>query len=386
MFTGARSDYGLLARLMRRIADDPACELRVIVGGMHLVAELGETWREVEADGFEIAARVDFGLEGGDAPLDRARALGRGTAAMAEALDRLRPDALVLLGDRFEALAAASAALMLRVPVAHIHGGEISEGAVDDAIRHAITKMASLHFTAAAPYRARVLQLGAPPEAVFNVGAPGLDALLEEEDGPGLEALAGWLGFPLRQPYILATYHPATAAEEPPGPTARAMLEATEALPDHQLLLTYPNADAGGRAIIAEIEAWVARYPGRAVAVPSLGFARYRTALRHAAAMLGNSSSGLIEAPALHVPTVNIGARQKGRLAATSVRHCGPTAPEIAAALRWAVSPEGRQAARDTINPYGSGRAAETILEVLATAPLPASRPFHDLPRPEDLP
>ncbi len=378
-FTGTRAEYGLLAGLLRRLKDDPAIDLRLIVGAMHLAPEFGETWRAIEADGFTIDARVEM-LLASDTPVGTAKSLGLGTLGLADALDRLNPDLLLLLGDRFEALAAAQTALILRIPIAHIHGGEISEGAFDDAIRHAISKMATWHFPAAEPFRQRLIRMGTPPDRVFTTGAPGLDGLVDGlVDGPRppLSAL-GDIGLPPGQPFALATWHPATAADEDPVAGLTALLDALDARPDLAVLFTYPNADAGGRAIIAALAPWAQARAPRAVAVPSLGHARYRAALAHAALVIGNSSSGLIEAPAFGLPTVNIGDRQKGRLSAPSVLHCPAETPAILAALDRALSPAHRALSARAESPYGRGRAAEAIHAILRDRPIPRDLPFHD--------
>lgn len=377
VFTGTRAEYGLLSRLMRMLRDDPATELQVIAAAAHFAPEFGETWRAIEADGLTIAARVEM-LLASDSRVGVAKSLGLGTIGMADALDRLRPDVLVILGDRFEALAAAQVALILGIPVAHVHGGEVTAGAYDDAIRHAITKMATWHFVAAEPYRARVIRMGTPPERVFTVGAPGLDALVA---GAAVDpaALSG-LGLALDGAYALATWHPPTATGEDPVAGLSAILTALEARPDLPVIWTYPNADNGGRAIIAALERWVAANRARAVAVPSLGFARYRAALAGAAVVLGNSSSGVIEAPSFGVPVLNIGDRQAGRLAADSVRHVAAEAGAILTALDHALRPEARAEAAQAINPYGRGKAAEAMLAILRDAPIPRDLPFHDGP------
>ncbi|MDM7932019.1 UDP-N-acetylglucosamine 2-epimerase [Tabrizicola sp.] len=377
VFTGTRAEYGLLSRLMRLLRDDPATELQVIAAAAHFAPEFGETWRAIEADGMTIAARVEM-LLASDSRVGVAKSLGLGTIGMADALERLRPDVLVILGDRFEALAAAQVALILGIPIAHVHGGEITAGAYDDAIRHAISKMATWHFVAAAPYRTRVIRMGTPPDRVFTVGAPGLDELVA---GAVVDpaALAG-LGLALDGAYALATWHPPTATGEDPVAGLSAILTALDAWPDLPVIWTYPNADNGGRAIIAALEDWVAANRARAVAVPSLGFARYRAALAGAAVVLGNSSSGVIEAPSFGVPVLNIGDRQAGRLAAASVRHVAAEPRAIQAALENALQPAARAAAAQAINPYGQGRAAEAMLTILRDAPIPCDLPFHDGP------
>lgn len=377
VFTGTRAEYGLLYWLMKDIAADPQLELQTIVSAMHLSPEFGDTWRQIEADGFTIDARIET-LLSSDTPVGVAKSVGLGTLGYADALDRLRPDALVILGDRFEALAAAQSALILGVPIVHLHGGELSEGAYDDAIRHAISKMATLHFVAAEPYRRRLIQMGEPPERVFNVGAMGLDHLSRGERMTSQKVNES-LGFDLRQPYFLVTYHPATAADEQPAETAAAMLEALDAFRDHQAIITYPNADNGGRAIIAIVDAYARRDPSRVMAIQSLGFRRYLSVLAGAEAMIGNSSSGIIEAPAFGVPTVNIGSRQLGRLAAGSVVHCESDANSIRSAIAQAISRDFKAMAREVDNPYGRGDAASRIVAKLVTHPLTTAKHFNDL-------
>lgn len=377
VFTGTRAEYGLLYWLMKDIQVSSQLELQVIVSGMHLSPEFGETWKEIEADGFPIDAKIEM-LLSSDTPVGVVKSVGLGTIGFADALDRLRPDLLVVLGDRFEALAVVQAALVMRIPVAHIHGGEITEGAYDDAIRHAITKMASLHFTAAEPYRRRVIQMGERPETVFNVGAIGLDHLFHDQI-MSLDDLSASLKFSVRSPYLLVTYHPVTVAEENPETTFQAMLSAIDDFPEHQVILTYPNADNGGRSIIPILERYARDNSYRVLAIPSLGFRRYVSALKHAAAVIGNSSSGIIEAPAFGVPTVNIGSRQLGRLAAASVLHCAPAAESIRQAIGRALSSEFSEYYQGQDNPYGRGDAASQIIRVIEKFSGNSSKRFHDL-------
>lgn len=377
VFTGTRAEYGLLYWLMKDIQASEQLTLQVIVSGMHLSPEFGETWRQIEADGFTVDAKVEM-LLSSDTPVGVIKSMGLGTIGFADALDKLRPDLLVVLGDRFEALAVVQAALIMRIPVAHLHGGELTEGAYDDAIRHAITKMASLHFTAAEPYRRRVIQMGEAPETVFNVGAVGLDHL--QRNVPiSLAALSESLGFALREPFFLVTYHPVTLADEDPGISFRAILTALDRFPGYQVILTYPNADNGGRTIIPLLEDYARRDPGRVLAIPSLGFRRYMSAASRTAAVIGNSSSGIIEAPSFGVPTVNIGSRQVGRLSAKSVLHCAPDVESIYQSIATAVSAEFRATCRTVSNPYGQGNASEQIVRILESHSGPFYKHFYDL-------
>ena len=374
VFTGTRAEYGLLYYLMKDLDEAPDFDLRIIAGGAHFSALFGETWKDITADGFQIAARLDTDLGDGTA-LGTAQAMGAQLSATAKALSDLSPWLLIILGDRTEALAAASAALVMGVPVAHIHGGEITEGAYDDAIRHAITKIAQVHFAAADPYRRRILHMGEPPDRVFTVGALGLEHLSRTEplDRAGLSQR---LGFDLTAPYILATYHPETAADTPPGDGIATMLRALDkAAPDHRLVLTYPNADAGSRDIVTAIEAAAGAQPDRVLAVRSLGRRLFPSVLRHADAFVGNSSSGIIEAPAVGTPSVDIGQRQAGRLRAASIFHADPDVASIAKAIRAALA---RDWDRDLPLPYGRGGASAAILDVLRDLPDKLTKQFHD--------
>jgi UDP-2,4-diacetamido-2,4,6-trideoxy-beta-L-idose 2-epimerase len=377
VFTGTRAEYGLLYWLMKDIEASPILDLQVIVSGMHLSPEFGDTWKQVEADGFSVNAKVEM-LLSSDTAVGIAKSMGLGTIGFADALSRLAPDMLVVLGDRFEALAVVQTALILRIPVVHLHGGEITEGAYDDAIRHAITKMASLHFTAAEPYRQRVIQMGEAPDTVFNVGALGLDHL-KRSQAMRWDEMAASLDFPLHEPYFLATYHPVTIWDEDPVTSFTSMLAGLDHFHDHQVILTYPNADNGGRALIPILEDYARSQPDRILAIPSLGFRRYQSALSRAKAVIGNSSSGIIEAPAFGVPTVNIGARQRGRLTAVSVLNCEPNVLTIRKTIDKAISPDFSSRCQGVTNPYGSGNASEQIVRVLESRAGPFYKHFHDM-------
>ena len=373
VFTGTRADYGLLKGLMRRIQIDDNLDLQVIAAAGHFSSKLGETWREIIQDGFSFDAQIEM-LMASNTPTGVARSMGLGVLAMTDALDRLRPDVLVILGDRFEALVAAQVALVLDIPIAHIHGGELTEGVMDDAIRHAITKMAYLHFVAADQYAARVKQMGAPANRVFTVGAPGLDT---RSDSPkSLREVQEHFGFSLETPYILATYHPATATLENPTQTVKCMLECLSNITSHQIVLTFANADQGGDAINAQLQKLAAQQPNRILAVPSLGFELYQAVLAQADVVVGNSSSGIIEAPALGVPTVNIGMRQAGRLMAESINTVLPNRKAIEAGTKWALSEAGRRKASNSTSLYGQGTSAQTMVEILRTYPLDGGLPF----------
>lgn len=378
--TGTRAEYGLLYWLLREIEEDPALELQLAVTGMHLSPEFGLTAREIEADGFPVAERVEM-LLSSDTPVGTAKAIGLGVIGFADAFSRLRPDILVVLGDRFEILAAAQAALVARIPIAHLHGGETTEGAFDEAIRHSITKMAHLHFVAAEPYRRRVIQLGENPKRVHNVGAPGLDhvrrtTLLDQA------SLEDAIGFELGEPTFLVTYHHATLSERSAADGARELLRALDRFPAAHLLFTKANADTGGRAINELLETYTASHPGRARVFASLGQQRYLSALRLVDIVIGNSSSGIVEAPALRVPTVNIGPRQQGRLRAASVIDCTDDADAIADAIERALSAAFQASLEGVVSPYGEGDTARRVVEVLREAALGEDllmKPFCDV-------
>lgn len=361
--TGTRAEYGLLYWLMKEVDEDPVLQLQIIATGMHLSPEFGLTYQEIEADGFKIDAKVEM-LLSSDSPVGIVKSMGLGLVGFADALDRLKPDIVVLLGDRFEILAAAQAALVARMPIAHIHGGESTEGLIDEPIRHAITKMAHLHFTAAKPYQRRVIQMGESPERVFCVGAPGLDHIHRKEL-LGKADLEKSIGLHLDNGYFLVTYHPVTLEKETSASQAKALLTALDAFPKHSVLFTASNSDTDGRIIGSLIDEYVKKNPARCVVHTSLGQLRYLSAIRHADVVVGNSSSGLTEAPALFRATVNIGDRQRGRLMADSVISCGNESKEIVSAIEKALSQDFQATLKDVKNPYGAGGASKKIKDIL---------------------
>jgi UDP-hydrolysing UDP-N-acetyl-D-glucosamine 2-epimerase len=377
--TGTRAEFGLLRYVLEGLRDRACFDLRLLVTGSHLSPEFGMTVREIETAGFVPSERIEM-LLSSDTPVAIAKSLGLATIGFAEALARHAPDLLLVLGDRYEILAAAQAALLARVPVAHVQGGEITEGAVDDAIRHAITKLSHVHFAAAEPYRARILQLGEAPELTFNVGALGVDAIERLAPVPRDE-LERELGIELESPLLLITYHPPTLDETEPVQGFRALLTALDAFPRARVVITLGNADAGGRALHECAVAYARATPERVVARPSLGHRQYLSVLRHCSAVIGNSSSGIIEAPALRVPTINVGSRQAGRLRAGSIVDVPAEADAIRAALAQVLDPELRGSRAGGDLPYGSGGAAERILDVLAKVPLDGivQKRFRDL-------
>ena len=378
--TGSRADYGLLRWLMQEIRDDPALALQTVVTGAHLEPAFGLTVGEIEADGFAIDARVPMDLAG-DSPVAVAAAMGRVLSGIASELDRLRPDVVVLLGDRYEVLAAACAAVLVGRPIAHIHGGELTEGAMDDSFRHAVTKLAHLHFAAAKPYAQRILQMGETSERVFVVGALGVDAV--RMSGPAEPAeLDGTLGLALRDPVLLVTYHPVTRRVGTDSAALEALLDALDRQPKARVVITGVNADPGRAPIARRLADYAAARAERVSVHDSLGQRAYLSVMRCATAVVGNSSSGLVEAPAFGVPTVNIGKRQAGRLKARSVIDCGESADEIAAAIARARDPAFKASYAGQTLPYGGGGVARTIASRLKSTDLAALRakPFRDLP------
>lgn len=376
--TVARSDYGHYLPLLRQIDDRDDLRLRLIASGSHLDAEFGNTVELIEADGFDVADRVEM-LRSSDTPLGIARSMGAGVGGFAESYARARPDILVLLGDRFEMHAAALAALPFLIPVAHIHGGEITQGAIDDALRHSLTKLSHLHFVATEEYRRRVIQLGEEPWRVLVTGGIGLDNVraIEPLERSELEAL---VGLSLDQPTLLVTFHPVTLeyedVEQQVGELLRALDESSL-----QVLFTAPNADTGGRSVRSHIEAFVAANP-RARLVENLGTRAYFSMLAVAAAMVGNSSSGIIEAPSFGLPVVNIGTRQEGRVRAANVIDVGNRRDDILDGITRALDPSFRASLRGLANPYDLGGAAELIADRLASVDLDATlvtKRFHDL-------
>jgi UDP-N-acetylglucosamine 2-epimerase (non-hydrolysing)/GDP/UDP-N,N'-diacetylbacillosamine 2-epimerase (hydrolysing) len=357
--TGARSEYGLLYRVMREILDDPELELQIIATGMHLSPEFGLTYRVIEQDGFRINEKVEM-LLSSDTPVGIAKSIGLGVIGFADALERLRPGLLILLGDRFEILAAAQAALVAKIPVAHIAGGDLTEGAFDDAMRHAITKMSHLHFVTNEISGDRVRQLGENPDHIYNVGNPGLDQikrlrLLERQE------LEKELDFSFKKRNLLVTFHPVTLEYEATAEQFQSLLDALDHLgPEFGLIFTKPNSDVGGRLIGQMIDSFVANH-FNARAYVSLGQLLYFSTIACVDAVLGNSSSGLYEAPSFKKPTVNIGDRQKGRLQPVSVINCQPRTANIEAAIQEALQMDCSLVS----NPYGDGDSSSRIVSVI---------------------
>ncbi len=373
--TGSRAEYGLLYWVLHDLRAEAEVELQLVVTGMHLAPEFGMTVREIESDGFAIARRVEM-LLSSDTPGGVAKSIGLGVIGMSDALEQLQPDIVMVLGDRFEILAAAQACLVHRIPLAHIAGGDTTEGAFDESMRHAITKMAHVHFVTNELSARRVRQLGEDPAQVHVVGSPGLDHLRRRPllDRPALEAA---LGSPLGRRNLLVTFHPVTLEPDAGGAQFDELLAALDTLDGETMLwFTRANADTGGRALSAALDAWSAARTSRVRVFASLGQLRYLSLMDQVDAVVGNSSSGLYEAPSLQVAAVDIGDRQLGRLAAASVIHCPPERQAIAAAIGRAVALD----CRSVVNPYGDGDSARRIVDVMRRLPAAATllkKRFH---------
>ncbi len=360
VFTGSRADYGLLRPLLSVLKERRKFSLKLIVGGAHFSRVFGATHREIRRDGFRIDARVRS-LAGEDSEAAVAASIGRGVTGCAAALERLSPAFLLLLGDRFETFSCAAAAGALRIPIIHLHGGELTIGSPDEAWRHAITKLSHLHFTATQAYRRRVIQMGEDPRRVYNVGALGIDNIrtIKRLSRPELERE---LGFSFGKMNLLVTIH--SVARETPF-SLRKVLAALSSFPAAKIIFTGSNADAGSREFLARIKRFTAGRPGRTAYFASLGTNKYLSVVACVDAVVGNSSSGIIEAPSLGIPTVNIGDRQEKRVRAASVIDCSDDTSAVRRAIRKALSPAFQRASARVVNPYGDGRTALRIARLL---------------------
>ncbi|MDE5941237.1 MAG: UDP-N-acetylglucosamine 2-epimerase (hydrolyzing) [Muribaculaceae bacterium] len=366
--TSTRADWGLLSPIARALDARNDCQVTVIATNMHLDPRYGMTVDEIEADGFLSVRRVEMNAES-DSPQHTAVASARCMAGFADVFAELSPDIVVILGDRYEMLSVAAAATIMRIPIVHIAGGEISEGAFDDSIRHAITKLSSLHLTATEPYRQRVISMGEDPAKVINTGAIGVWNMTNEQPitKPALEQS---IGMEITPGTLLVTLHPATLDSCPTATRIDALLQALDRFPLSRIIFTYPNNDPDGSVIISRINAYAAENAARCAVVPSLGHKRYLSALHYVAAVVGNSSSGIVEVPSAGIPTVDIGIRQQGRLASQSVIHCEADSRSIAAAIETALSPSFREMAATAPNPYCRPDTLSLIVNAIATVPL----------------
>lgn len=365
ILTATRAEYGLLKRIIERLLQSEDFDVRVAVTGMHLSPEFGLTYKEIEQDGILIDRKIEM-LLSGDTPAAISKSMGVAMIGFADYFEELRPDCLLVLGDRYETLAVCMAAMNQRIPIAHLYGGETTEGAVDESIRHAITKLSYLHMTSTAEYRKRVIQLGESPERVHQVGAMGIENIKEMKLLAKNE-LEQSIGFTLEKPYAVVTFHPVTLEENQAELQMKELLAAISKNADMKFIFTKANSDASGRIINRMIDLYVAEHPNTA-AYASLGVQRYLSALKYADLVLGNSSSGLTEAPAFGIPTVNIGDRQKGRLQSESVLNCIAEETAIEAAIQKARSASFKSVASQVVNPYGDGKTSKKVVSLLTQA------------------
>lgn len=363
IMTGTRAEYGLLKPLMQEINKDNDLELYLIVSGMHLSPEFGMTYQEIEEDGFEINAKVEM-LLSSDSPAGISKSIGLGVIGFADEFQRADLDMLILLGDRYEALSAAISAMVMRIPIAHLHGGELTEGAIDEGIRHSITKMSYLHFTSTEQYRNRVIQLGENPERVFYVGALGVENI-KKINLMTKEELERSIHFEIDENTVIVTYHPVTLENNTVEEQFLNLLEVLDRNPKIRMIFTKANADTNGRIVNELIDKYAAQNSERACAFVSLGQKRYLSALKYCRIVIGNSSSGIIEAPSFGKPIINIGDRQKGRICADSVINCGYTQQEIQQAMETALTEEFENKARNCRNPYEKENTAANIISVI---------------------
>ena len=373
VFTGTRAEYGLLKPLIDELIAEPEIEVQLLISGMHLSPEFGLTYKDIDTTGCAKVEKVEM-LLSSDSSVGISKAMGLGMISYAEALERLKPDLLIGLGDRFELFAVAAAATVLRIPIAHLHGGEATEGAFDEAFRHSITKMSHLHFAATETYRKRIIQLGEHPDHVYNVGAIGLDhlktmRLLSKQE------LEKEIGFSINEKTALVTYHPVTLENATAERQFDELLKALDQFEDLKIVFTKPNADTDGRIIIQMIDNYVQQNPGKAISFVSMGQLKYLSAMAQASCVIGNSSSGIVEAPSLKVGTVNIGDRQKGRIKAQSVIDCLPESNQIVASIHTCLNSEFCNKIKKINNPYeiSSGRSADRIKSIIL------SRTWSDL-------
>lgn len=361
--TSTRAEYGLLRSLMKKVIKENSYELQIIATGMHLSPEFGNTYKEIESDGFKINDKIEI-LLSSDSAIGISKSMGLAIISFAEAFERLNPDLIIVLGDRYEIFSICSAAVVAKIPIAHLHGGETTEGAFDEAFRHSITKMSHLHFTSTEEYKNRVIQLGENPERVFNVGAIGVEnitsmKLLEKSD------LEKSLGFKLDKPFGLVTFHPTTLENNTSKAQFEELLRAMDERKDMKFILTKANSDTNGRIINNLIDKYSEQNSERIIAFTSMGILRYLSAMKYCSFVMGNSSSGIIEAPTFNIPTINIGDRQKGRIQAESVINCVADKDSITSAMKKALSKEFLLDIKHIKNPYGNGYTSEKIYNVV---------------------
>lgn len=379
ILTATRAEYSLLKPIINRLNEDHFFDVRVVVTGAHLADNFGLTYKEIEADGIYIDKKIDM-LLSADSSSAVSKSMGLAMIGFADYFEQLNPDLLIVLGDRYETIAVSLVAMNQKIPIAHLYGGETTEGAIDEAIRHAVTKLSYLHFTSTEIYRRRVIQLGESPERVFNVGALGIENIMSERL-MSKSALESALNISLEKPYAIATYHPVTLDVQHSTDQIEALLEACKGHEEMVFIFTKANADAYGHSINQTIEKYTLS-SSNIFLFDSLGTVKYLSGLKHAAMVIGNSSSGLIEAPSFGIPTINIGDRQRGRLQASSIISCGSKKGEIEQAITLALSNDFLDKARKTINPYGAGNSSALIVneikKMFMSASLNLKKTFYD--------
>ena len=380
ILTATRAEYGLLKPLIIALKDTKLFDVRVVVTGMHLSPEFGLTYKEIESDGIEIDDKIEM-LLSADTPSAISKSMGLAMISFADYFERLKPDMLIVLGDRYETLAISTVAMNQRIPIAHIHGGESTEGLIDEAIRHAITKLSYLHFTSTNEYRNRVIQLGESPDRVFCVGALGVENIMKESL-MNISELEDSIGFKLDKPYSVVTFHPVTLEDSSAKRQITELIKACELFENMKFIFTKANSDAEGRIINLEIDNFVMNNEN-ALAVTSLGMKRYLSALKYAEFVIGNSSSGIVEVPSFKIPTINIGDRQKGRIQASSVINCNAEFKAIVSAIEKEKTEEFIEIAKNTVNPYEKKDTAinitSIIIKYLSTNNIDIKKKFYDL-------
>lgn len=360
--TGSRAEYGLLNPIIKQLIATDSFELKIVATGTHLSEDFGLTYKEIEADGISVDAKIDV-LQNDDSNKAMSKALGIGVIGFAEYFEKTRPDMVVVLGDRFEIFAAATAAAVACIPIAHLHGGETTEGAIDEFFRHSISKMSYLHFTSTDQYRQRVINMGEAPSRVFNVGAVGVENILSMSL-MAKDELSRRIGFDLSIPYALVTFHPVTLENDTATKQIEVLLSALDETSGLNYVFTKANADANGRAINNKIDAYCEK-KGNAIAFTSMGVLRYLSAMKYCEMVIGNSSSGIIETPSFKKPTINIGDRQKGRICAKSVISCEPEKNAIIKSIHMARSQRLLHEITNQVNPYGDGKTSEKIAAII---------------------
>lgn len=378
VITGTRAEFGILTPLLKKIRNHPEMELQLVACAMHLSPEFGYTIRDIETSGFTVDKKVEC-LLSSDSAVGVSKSIGLALISFAEVFEEMRPDLIIILGDRSEMLAAATAATIANIPIAHIHGGETTEGAYDESLRHAITKMSYLHFASTNKYKKRIIQLGESPDRVFNVGALGLDSVKELEL-LNKKDFENSIDFILGKRTILITYHPVTLETKTASSQFSSILDALEELKETKFIFTHANADKEGRVINRMIEEYVSKHSDKAISFKSMGQLRYLSALKHVDMVLGNSSSGILEVPFFNIPTIDIGDRQKGRIASESVIHSEVDTKTISKAIKKAFNPNFRKAIQKQEQVYGKGNASAKIMDVILNAEIEdLKKPFYDI-------